>query len=687
MGSTFIFRKRYRIGMSVVKRVPKISENYSSLVHSTLKLFKAVPVKTQKTKKPSKAILEETIRHGFVFSKEVAGNYTDEELRQLIPTIATDIGITPEQMNSTFHKSWGKVRDTPLFNLVQEQLFHYMTTYGYEAMGTYDEGSVFIPNERLEIPQLKDGIKLIIIKGYTKKHLKEKLMKILESGIALQSLDEVIEIAKYSEIQEDEIAQIKNKEARIRLYRLMDLLPTIPVEFLRYMIYNTTDKTLIITNKKAIENIKTSETNPTPLFEEYDEVCKNGYSRLAQIFLRYKRLFLAFKAHEGMEPIINTISRLAHKNHKPMKPSFLNDVTGILKRGDVIQTSRLNEELDKVNIWRKIRLAQSLSYRMTKPESIMYKIRNGKAFATTMDFDNIAGARKAYNTILTSIAKDLKHLKGKEFYIPENITYALPATEKQFVGSIPSGTFVTIPDNMIFGVYWENQPLDKEHESVRDESYRGYYGEHDTHGGKRRIDLDLHSMALNAGHVGWNSSYRSENSSVLFSGDITDAPNGATELLYMDKKFDDTILLTLNYYNFDENLPVPFKILVGEEKPIGRFQGRSETPYMINPNNLRCSVKTVIDVKQKVIGLGTVKNGQCRFYFTENALGDKIAVRGGDYISHARRYLADFAVTQITFNEVLELVGAKIVTEPTKDSIDLSLENLETDTFINLLIQ
>jgi len=441
--------------MSVVKRVPKFSgQTYSSLVHSTLTLFKAVPVKTQKKKNPSKSILEETIRHGFIFSKEIGGNFTDEELRQLIPTIATDIGITPNQMNSTFHKSWGKVRDTPLFNLVQEQLFHYMTTYGYEQMGTYDEGSVFIPNERLEIPQLKDGIKLIVIKGYTKKHLKEKLMNILESGMALKSLDEVIEIAKHVEIQEEEIAQIRNKEARIRLYRLMDLLPTNPTEFLRYMIYNTTDKTLIIVNKKTLETIKESETKATALFEEYDEHA--GYKRLAEIFLRFKPLFLAFKAHEGMEPIINRISRLANKYHKPMKQSFLNNVTGILRRGDTITTEKLNAELDNVNIWRKIRLAQSLGYRMTKPESIMYKIRNGKAFATEMDFDNIAGARKAYNTILKSIAKDLKHLKGKEFYIPENLTYALPATEKQFVGSIPSGTYVTIPDNMIFGVYWEN---------------------------------------------------------------------------------------------------------------------------------------------------------------------------------------------------------------------------------------
>ncbi len=671
--------------MSVVKRAPKIQgETYSSLVHSTLKLFKAVPIKTQKKKNPSKSITEETIRHGFIFSKEIGGNFTDEELRQLIPTIATDIGITPNQMNSTFHKSWGKVRDTPLFNLVQEQIFHYMTTYGYEAMGTYDEGSVFIPNERLEIPQIKDGIKLTIIKGYTKKQLKEKLMKILESGMALQSIDEVIEVAKYSEIQEDEIAQIKNKEAKIRLYRLMDLLPTDPIEFLRYMIYNTTDKTLIIVNKKTLETIKESDTKATALFEEYDDHI--GYKRLAEIFLRFKPLFLAFKAHEGMEPIINRISKLSHKYHKPMKQSFLNNVTAILRKGDVIPTSRLSDELDKVNIFRKIRLAQSIGYRMTSPESIMYKIRNGKAYATTMDFDNVAGARRAHSVILNSIAKDLKHLKGKEFYIPENVTYALPATEKQFVGSIPSGTSITIPDNMIFGVYWENVAVPEKHKSERDEGYRGYYGENDTHGGKRRIDLDLHANALNGGQIGWNSSYRTGSGSAMFSGDITDAPNGATELIYMNNKYDDTILLTLNYYNFDENLPVPFKLMVAEEKPTGRFQGRRETPYMVDPNNLRCSVKSVIDVKQKSIGFGTVKDGECKFYFTDNALGNSIAVKGYKYIELARDYMAKFATTQVTFNEVLDLVGAKIVTEPTKKSIDLSLESLETDTFINLLV-
>lgn len=310
----------------------------------------------------------------------------------------------------------------------------------------------------------------------------------------------------------------------------------------------------------------------------------------------------------------------------------------------------------------------------------MYKIRNGKAFATEMKFDNIRGAEEVYNIILKSISSDLRHLKGKEFYIPANLTYALPATEKQFTGNVPSGTYITVGKDMIFGIWWENIKADNR-KSEDDYPYETYGHGDDTHGGIRRVDLDLHSMSLKSGHIGWNAGYRSGNNSVLFSGDITDAPNGATELLYINKDYEDVVLLTLNYFTFDPNLPIPFKIMVAEEHPNAFGEN-----YTINPNNMKCIVKSVIDVKQKVIGLGTVKDGECRFYFSETALGDTIAIRDGKYVDIARDYLANFSTNQITFNEVLELVGAKIVTEPTKNSVDLSIDSLEKDTFINLLV-
>lgn len=648
--------------MSEANEVP-INSMYgnltSSLFMSTLRLFNGVPVKTQKTKIPSQKLVADTIDYGFIFSPQLVGNYQEKELRGMIVDIATEVGLTPTQMNKSFHKSWKKVRDAPYGQLLAEQIYHYMTTYGFEAMGTYSENTVFIPNERLDIPEVTDGVKLSVIKGYTMKQLREKLLKLLNSGMAMDNIGDIIAIALEVKLTTDEVINLKNKEVRVRLYNHLDLIPEDPVELLRLAVFEATEKTLLITNVATVKAIQEEgvkgNKEAKKLFEQYDE--HFGYKRLAEIFLRFKRVFLAFKVHDGMSAPINKIGHLSDKYHKRMPQSMLNNITAMLKKGDPIYESVLNDKLKHVNIWRKIRLAQSLKYRMTGNKSIMYKIRNGKAFATTMDFTKTKDAESVYDIILASIAKDLKHLKGKEIYIPENMTYALPATAKQFTGNIPSGSYITVGKDMIFGVYWENQ-------------------------GRNRIDLDLHGLALNAGHIGWNAQYRSGNGSVLFTGDITDAPSGATELYYINKDYDDVILLTLNYYNFDKDIPVPFKIIVGEEHP-----NSFGSNYTINPNNVKSIVPSVIDVQQKVIGLGTVKDGECRFYFNETALGNSIAVRGGDYVNIARDYLAKFATTQITLNEVLKIVGAKIVTKQTTKSIDLSPENLEKDTFINLLIK
>jgi len=83
--------------------------------------------------------------------------------------------------------------------LVMEQLIHYFTTYGFKDMGIYSEESVYIPSEKLDIPELKEDIKLTVIKGYTKEELKEKLMKMLSSGIALKedTIKDVLDVATF----------------------------------------------------------------------------------------------------------------------------------------------------------------------------------------------------------------------------------------------------------------------------------------------------------------------------------------------------------------------------------------------------------------------------------------------------------------------------------------------------------
>ena len=661
--------------MSEVKGVPinSLVETFTpNLLMSTLKLFKAVPTKNQKKENPSKKMSQFTIANGFVFAPQVVSNYSEKELRIIADVIIEEFNITPEQMNSSFHKNWGKVRDAPITQLIWEQAFHYMTTYGYEQMGVFDKNTVFIPNERFDIPNFEGGLKLTLINGYTKKQLKEKLLSIINSGMAMASITELVEVAKFVDLTEDEVINMKNKEIRTNMYSVLDLIPEDPVELLRLALFESTKQTLLIVNKKTTSLIKEStNTDMADLFEQYDE--NFGYRRLAEIFNRFKPLFLAFKNPDSaMSGIINKISHLSKTYHKTMKYSYLNNITAMLNRGEVINSKILQNELAHVNIFRKIRLIQSLKYRISGNDSIMYKVRNGKAFAKKFNFTNIDGAEQVSGTILKSIASDLKHLKGKEFYIPKNLVYALPASEKQMTGMIPSGSYVTVGKDMIFGVHWTD---------VRN----------------NRIDLDLACMSLQHGKIGWDSSYRSGTRSILFSGDNTSAPapKGASELYYINKDYQDTVLVTLNYFNMGMNdnyisdgiydnkpIKVPFNIMIADE-----HTNSFGSNYTINPNNIKCLLNSVIDTKQKILGLATVKDGECRFYFTETALGDKVSVKGTQYITTAMDYLAEFNKTQLTFNEVLDEVGATIVDKPTKSSIDLSIESLTKETFINLLFK
>lgn len=645
--------------MNEVKGVPinfQSVKNYTPLVQSTLKLFNAVPIESINKSKPTKTILTKTLNHGFILSPEVASNYSEDELLDIIEQAEQEIGLTPHQMNSSFHKSWKKVREAPIFQLVIEQIFHYITTYGYERLGIYDKNSVFIPAEDLKIPNLKEDIKLTVIRGYTRSQLKEKLKNLLESGIALKTVDEIIEIATFCDFKLKDLSNVKNKEVRIRLYDKMDILPELPIEFFRFIIFKKTQDSLIIINKDTITKIKDSDTDVKYLFRQYDQ--NFGYKRLAEIFLRFKPIFLALRQDKRMAQIINKISHLSKKYHKPLQSSIMNDITGLLKNKEmsINKYAKLKKELETCNIFRKIRLLSALNYRINGSSSMLYKIRNGKGYAKNSEFDNFGEAKSVYDIVLESILKDLNHLRGKTFHIPRNIKYALPATIKQFTGNIPSGSYVVIPKDMIFGIFWTNV-------------------------GRHRIDLDLSTLSLQHGKVGWDSLYRSDDSNILFSGDITDAPNGASELFYVSRNYEDTLLLCLNYYNYDENIPVPLKILIAEEKPNKSFH-----EYMVNPNKIQCITKTEIKQKQRILGIAKITRNECRFYFSETALGKSITSRDSEYSSIARDYLEKYTTNMISLNDVLEMAGAKITSKIEKNVIDLSPQTLEKDTIIGLLI-
>jgi hypothetical protein len=626
-----------------------------------IKLFRAVEIKSHRKKKPSISILRKTLKYGFTFSPEVFYHYSDKELENLFVIITSHIGLTPEQLNNSFHKSWKKIKEADIAQLFLEQILHYITTYGFESLGIYDEDSVYIPKEKLEIPEVKiDDIKIIVIKGYTKEEIKEKVLELLRSGVALHedTIKDIVEVSKQVNINQENISDIKNKEVKVALCDHLNLLPEEPVEFLRYVLFKTTGKTLLIKDSVTITEIKSliDDNTTASMFRNYQTYY--GLEKLSEIFYRFKPIFLAFKTQRSMKSIINKLRKLAIKNHKPMSSDYLNEITALIKRNVSINKSSLEKALSKVNSFRKIRLAYALKYRTRSINSIMYKIRNGKAFSTDFFFANKKEAAKVFNIVVDSLVEDIKrNVKDKKIFIPPYIKYALPATEKQFTGNFPSGTCITIPNDMIVGINW----FDVE----------------------RRIDLDLSLINLDIGKIGWDSSYRTSDKAILFSGDMTSASgkNGATELFYVKRQVKQELLMLVNYYNFRDSIEVPFSIIVAKEQTINFGKN-----YMVNPNNIMCIAKTKIKEKQKILGLLISTTKGSRFYFCETAIGRSITSSNNDYVENSRKYMSSFYQNMIDLNYLLSKAGAEIVESNEKCDIDLSPENLEKDTIIKLLI-
>lgn len=625
-----------------------------TIIEATIKLFNALPISDKAKGKIypllSPAALQlsgRTVSKGFVFSEEIISSYSLKELED----IADKIGITAREMNNSFHKSWGKVRDADIEQLVIEQMVHYFTTYGFERFGIYDEDSVYIPLEILDIPELK-SVRLVVIKGYCKQEIREKLLSLLQSGIALKkdTREAAITIALYLGLTEQEIEGIKNKETKLALYVALGILPSKPIEFLRYIVFIATNDTLLIKNSETIDKIKENQNLwAVPLFAEYGK--EHGLSRLAEIFFRFKPLFLAFKTNPQLNSYVNKIRKLASRYHKPMPQDYLNTVTARIKSGQSI--ADLSRELEAVNIFRKIRLAQALHYRTKGAQSILYRIRNGKGFATGFDFTNKASAQKALDVVLSSMEKDIRpNIEGKKIYIPGYIEYALPATEKAFTGNFPAGTCIRLDSSILVGIHWQNV------------------------GG--RIDLDLSCISPQGTKVGWDADYRT--GSVLFSGDMTDAPGpkGASELLYTEAGAGQYILF-VNYFNFQKDINVPFKIVVAQEKPQG-----FERNCIIDPNNVLSVTETAINKRQKVIGL-LVAGKECRFYFIETSIGGSISSGFSEYTKHAVGYLSSFYENPISLNDILERAGAIMVTDKNECDIDLSPECLERDTVLGMV--
>ena len=533
--------------------------------------------------------------------------------------------LNGNDLNKTFHKSWFKIQNSSRTELLIEQLKHYVSTYGSDF-----KTEMYIPNEILNVPDLKLTYK--VIKSYSIDEMTNKCLQLLCSGIALkeETIDDLLSILT------DELdyvftgnENIKNKEAIIKIADLYNILPNDTMEFFRYIIYKTTGESLLIKSDDLILKIKESTYNPSVQFRQF------GLIKLSEIFNRFKPLFLSYKGK--CSKTINKISKLSKKHHKPLVSNPLNSVTNTLL------TDKDYHWLENATTFSIFKALSACYLRINGQDSFVYRIRNGKSW-TKETKSNININSENYNFLIEYL-KTKVDLTGKKIFIPKNIQYALPTSEKMFVGNIPTGTKF-YGDKMAVGMYWENN------------------------WGAR--DLDLSGLNI-GGKIGWNTSYNYDNV-LMYSGDITDAPNGAVEYLYANKGLDEPTLVYNNVFTGSSDCK--YKIIIGSGDDVSN-------DYMMNPNNLMLDVKTQSIQNQMILGIFLpTKTEQC--FVLLNFGSGNVNVSSSVLSNISTKALYQQWNSPLTFNEIVNLLGAEIINTEENSDYNLSVDKLEIDTFTKL---
>jgi hypothetical protein len=629
------------------------------LTQATISLFNAVPVEEDATfAKPDSRVFKHTLKNGYLFDSRIPVDW------DMVKYLDEVIGIGGEKLNSTFHKSWAKMAYGNLQDLYAQQVLHYITTYGFESLGLFEDGTVYVPAERLDIPKVDvENLPLILIGALTPSEILDRIVKLGSSSVALSggTLDNLMCLVEGFGYHPDFVTLITNREFRSRLNVLYNIIPDQPVEYLRYVIMKLTDESLLIKSPALIDKIK--KANGKTL----DALLVHAPDNLASIFFRYKPLFLAMKKISAQKWFFNALRKKADVQHEPMGVDYLNDITRQISAGE-LKINTFRHVIGGATIWRKIRLLNALMFRYyADSDSIVYRIRNGKTWVSEFNKNNTVGKlAKVIDVVTKSIAEQIRMgVDGVTFYIPSHVHYAVPATEKMFVGNVPSNSYIDIGKRALVGVHW----YDADNKSFS----------------RNSVDIDL-SLIDVSGKYGWDGYYRSDEANVVFSGDMTSAPrpDGASEFFRVTDKIS-AKLVRVNHFThgyFPEGTVTPCTLIVGKAK---KDMGKD---YMISQENVLATQNISLTEKGTILGMLIPVEESVRFYFIGGGGVDKlISARLSKYTGQEVDFFVNSCLTTPSLKYILELAGANVVDEIPENGeyVNLSPEALSKDTILSIL--
>jgi hypothetical protein len=310
--------------------------------------------------------------------------------------------------------------------------------------------------------------------------------------------------------------------------------------------------------------------------------------------------------------------------------------------------------LDNASPYALFKALSAVRTRYLGQDAFVYRIRNGKSWVSNNKASNTAINTANYD-YLVQYMKNRFDLSGKKIFLPDNVAYALPTSEKMYIGNVPTGTKI-FGDRLAVGVYWRNE-----------------WGAN---------DIDLSGLNTD-GKVGWDGSYDmrgvSRVSGLTYSGDITSAPNGAVEYLYANSRFNKKTLVKANIFNGKEDCG--YKIIIGKGDDVTK-------KHMMDPNNLILDLKTESIQKDNILGIFMPDlngNEKTQSFTLLNFGSGNVRVSSNSEIADtALRALMQQWSNPIDFRWFVEVAGAEIVKTQDEADYNLSLEHLERDSFMKV---
>ena len=610
-------------------------------VSASMRLFKSV-LESNDTDNNSEATYLD--KYGII----IVGNaiHYEKEIRKYLKTSK----VSGSKLNHTFYSSANVAESKAFQERLADQFKHYHTTYGLRSLGI-ETDFMYVPHNWKEL-NLPERVKFDIVTGVSVDVLIDSCLKLFASGVAMkqETIEDVITVLDGCDYSYTGNEQIANKEARMFIFDKTNTTPTDAEDLFRFIVFKATGKTSIVKDKATFEALKRSNYALPNLTD-------NQIKELSKSFNRRKEYWLSLKSANHLNSYtVNKISRYSKKYHEPLEQDILNNLTQLIANKS-ISKKKLKESLKNVSIFRVIRALNGLGIQCANAPYSLYNIRNGKYYVKPSGHSKISEFKKTskvYSLLSDHILSKID--QSKKVYIPDGVEYALPTSEKQFVGEVPNFSTIEVESgdrDLLIGVYWKNNNF----------SY---------------VDYDLSAQAIGGGKVGWNSRWK--DNGLTYSGDVTDAPKGAAEWMVVKDGLDESYQIVNNLYGASGEEFPEFTIMVGYGFNTNNKSSRSlYKNYFIDPDDLLFSAKVTPTKKQTTIGVVEPIGDKIKFTLMNSAASNKNVSTSEGNVSFINALLPR-AKSTLKLNDFLNTCS-----DPNEADVDLSPSKITKTTLLDLL--